>query len=516
MKKPIFVFCTFLSSIFFLNAQTTNTFPASGNVGIGTLTPSYKLDVLGTGRFASNVTVGGLSLEGNSGGGVIQEIGGGIAFGDINDTWSDVMFYGYGVEKMRYNSNTGNFSIGNTNNIYKLDVTGTGRFTGLLNLQSGASISNNKTLHFDAYNEEYYIAGNSNGYKLEIGYGNVIGSNQIMVFDGNKKVGIGTTTPNAKLHIADQGTSGVTTLQLNNRIKFRGDGVMEWGSAADYGILSWDTANAKAIVGGKTGKDLSLYAGNGERMIIKTNGDVGIGTTSPDYKLHVTDGAQIRKTTLGVTLGSAENSWIRDEWLTGSYGPAKWNQTIAKWVRPSGTYNDIGGIVYQDEGTYFLREKAGSKLEYTNSEFLNTAYMFADIFNGNIGIGTTTPDAKLTVKGLIHAQEVKVTATAGADFVFETDYNLPTLKKVEEFIKAHKHLPEIPSAKEMQTNGLYVAEMNTKLLQKIEELTLYTIEQEKQLEKQEILIKQQDEVNQELKDRLLRLEQLVLNGNQKN
>ncbi|MCB4797234.1 tail fiber protein [Neotamlana laminarinivorans] len=101
---------------------------------------------------------------------------------------------------------------------------------------------------------------------------------------------------------------------------------------------------------------------------------------------------------------------------------------------------------------------------------------------GNLGIGTTTPDAKLTVSGKIHAQEVKVTIDAGADFVFGNNYILPKLEDVEKFVKTNKHLPGIQSEKEMQENGLLLAEMNIKLLQKIEELTLYIIKQQKEID----------------------------------
>ncbi|WP_124020590.1 MULTISPECIES: tail fiber protein [Flavobacterium] len=103
--------------------------------------------------------------------------------------------------------------------------------------------------------------------------------------------------------------------------------------------------------------------------------------------------------------------------------------------------------------------------------------------NGNVGIGTKNPDSKLTVAGNIHAQEVKVTARAGEvpDYVFANDYKLKSLEEVESYIKQNSHLPEIPSAKEIEKNGLMLAEMNMNLLKKMEEMTLYMIEQNKRI-----------------------------------
>jgi hypothetical protein len=101
--------------------------------------------------------------------------------------------------------------------------------------------------------------------------------------------------------------------------------------------------------------------------------------------------------------------------------------------------------------------------------------------NGNVGIGTTNPNQKLTVNGTIYGKEVKVDLNVpGPDYVFEPTYNLPSLTEIETYIKANKHLPEVPSAKEMEANGINLSEMNMLLLKKVEELTLYLIEMKKE------------------------------------
>jgi len=114
--------------------------------------------------------------------------------------------------------------------------------------------------------------------------------------------------------------------------------------------------------------------------------------------------------------------------------------------------------------------------------------------NGFIGIGTTTPDAMLTVKGAIHTQEVLVDldGAVAPDYVFEkyyngfsalkNDYTFLSLSEIEAYIKKNHHLPKIPSAASMENNGVSLKEMNLLLLEKIEELTLHTIEQQKQID----------------------------------
>ncbi len=110
--------------------------------------------------------------------------------------------------------------------------------------------------------------------------------------------------------------------------------------------------------------------------------------------------------------------------------------------------------------------------------------------NGYVGIGTTTPAHPLQVAGTIGAEEVIVSST-GADYVFDDDYRLAPLSEVAAYVKDNHHLPDIPSAEEVKEKGVSLGEMQTKLLAKVEELTLHMIELEKE--------------NKELRDRVERI-----------
>jgi hypothetical protein len=194
-----------------------------------------------------------------------------------------------------------------------------------------------------------------------------------------------------------------------------------------------------------------------------TNGNVGIGTANPQHKLDVAGNMNVAGNLNSTTIRTSNltldlnDNFTYDGQIMGHYA-LKW--TNDSWHLPG--------------ASLWLSGYAGMKF-FTGG---NPDPRFVITINGNVGIGTTAPQNKLDVNGIIRAAEVKI-ETGWADFVFNDDYRLKPLSELETFIKANRHLPEIPSAIEVKENkGIGIGEMQTKLLQKIEELTLYLIQQE--------------------------------------
>ncbi|HAY3553075.1 hypothetical protein KRE47_17585 [Elizabethkingia meningoseptica] len=252
-----------------------------------------------------------------------------------------------------------------------------------------------------------------------------------------KHVGIGTNTPQAILDIHAnenipiiRGNGGYipTGLRFIDDAYTQPGQVKEWAIwkgntwAKGLGFYRYDAVNR--CEGGIC--DISLF--------LQDNGNIGIGYEAPQYKLDVNGSARFHD-----MISGGLNSWIfhsPDDGRTTLHIAPKNNTSEWNW-------------------------------DWDKQFVINGV-------NGNV-----------RVSGKLEAKEIKVTSIPTADFVFENSYKLPDLDSVEKHIKEKKHLPEIASAVEMQKEGVNVGEFQIKLLQKIEELTLYVIEQNKKIQQLE-------------------------------
>jgi len=140
---------------------------------------------------------------------------------------------------------------------------------------------------------------------------------------------------------------------------------------------------------------------------------------------------------------------------------------------------------HKHNGQIAIKNDYDSPTMYFRSTAESGEGVWAKVLNDN---GNQQINGNLTVAGKLLSREVKVTIDAGADFVFDKNYKLTELEQIEKYIKEHNHLPGIQSEEVMKKEGLNMNEFQMKLLQKIEELTLHTIEQDKKInELQEII-----------------------------
>ncbi len=276
---------------------------------------------------------------------------------------------------------------------------------------------------------------------------------QTNTFPTSGHVGIGTGTPTSTLDV-----NGKTTVNS----------------------LSIDGANSPTSVNGFLNKIEFKGGGHGalvfhpgqsdERMFgLHSNGNFYWGTgrsaTKKDFYSMILNGGNGNLDVKGTTTSKALS-------INGSNSTASVNGFLNRIEFKGGGH---GALVFhpgQSDELMFGLHTNGNFYWGTGRSATRPDYyaMFLDGDTGNLGL-----------RGKLTANEVNIKPGGWADFVFETNYRLRTLAETERFIKENKHLPEIPSAEEVNANGVDLGEMNVKLLQKVEELTLHLIQQQKEL-----------------------------------
>jgi hypothetical protein len=201
-------------------------------------------------------------------------------------------------------------------------------------------------------------------------------------------------------------------------------------------------------------------------LAIKNNGNVGIGTASPAHKLDVngnifSTGKIIAASGIGFrnstyVIDAANPIWSFEN--ASQYGLAYYQGSTAGYDRIGFHFGDI------NNPPFYIKDNGSG------------------YFAGDVTIGTTTVQKLLAVNGNIKTRKVTVTQNSWPDYVFDSSYQLTPLRQVEKYIQQNKHLPDVPSAAEVKKEGIDLGDNQAVLLKKIEELTLYIIEQNKKLD----------------------------------
>jgi hypothetical protein len=264
-------------------------------------------------------------------------------------------------------------------------------------------------------------------------------------------VGIGTLSPTQPLQV-----NGNILLSVTGMLGFNGD-ILHYYIRGIGNGLQYTPFSAG---------NFTFSSGDGNWAF--TNGKVGIGTSSPAALLHVAGTTQTNL--LAFAEGTNTIGYLgRGGSITGGYAQTP----------------DVLAL------TYSSRDLAIGGWGKTNNTWSGIA-LYINSDNGYMGVGTINPDQKLTVQGTIHSTAVLVdTHVPAPDYVFQKDYNLPSLAAIKTYADKNHHLPDVPAAAEMEKNGLNLGEMNMILLKKVEELTLHLIEQDMEKKQQAAIIRRQ-------------------------
>jgi hypothetical protein len=498
-------------------ALTIRRYTGAGRVGIGTTNPQADLDVNGTIK-----TTGFTFEDGNEGSGkVLSSNSSGEA------SWADPTTLGiWSLNDDDAWFTSGNVGIGTTSPSSELEVKG----TTTLDHDNGNNAGNALILKsgdeqlkiIDVGDNDYGIIGNQtdNTYIKAFDYNDVEGASIFLNTSGN--VGIGTPSPSSELEVDGQITTDNFTMTngagTGHLLQSNGDGDASWVNPSTLDMCEWSKSGDILYLDESTYDQLGLFTSTpvadfqisdewtfkggaqGTNKIIGSNymydngafrinsgfataikfdvngslvfnatsssgqgtpiswqsmafthlGNLGIGTTSPSSKLHL-------------------------------YGTSE----IDARIQTTGLSNSILWTSNYHNSFGFGIDAAGYGQIYSTISQKNEIMSFTS--DGKVLMGGADPALvptgyTLYVEGKIITEEVKIAVVGSwADYVFLPDYHLPSLNEVESFIAEHGHLPGVPSQEEVKENGIKLAETDATLLKKIEELTLYILQQEKKI-----------------------------------
>ena len=351
----------------------------------------------------------------------------------------------------------------------------------------------------------------TNTFAICKGAGSFTGSEeQLLSLNHNGNLGLGINNPTAKLHVPGSAFFGA-----EDDFSFGLDVEMAIATEKPVGLcvsnfnagvndIAYKTfVNADAIAFGVFpsilgGQSFTVY-GNGD---IHSQGLLGIGTTDPEREIHIHN----------ATAGSGIKL------STGDH-PTEQNFELAYGNRFARMISDGGIKLFIDANDDDNPDNTFEICRGTDFLSPSREQLFKINQEGNVGIGTNCPQAKLAVNGkILVREEIKVEDLPGqwCDYVFDESYDLMPLDKLGNYIRTNKHLPNIPAAEKVENEGLELVDMQIRMMEKIEELTLYLLDQNETMSQQkELLVKQQEQMlkqQQQMWEQEVRIKELEGNA----